>query len=123
MFEQFKEWVALTVPASTYAFSRGMWQDGPEVAQQWFCALLQMPGAAPDVDDRRPRYRVLLLGPRNGREHAGAIQATAEALAQAALGDIAPCGAASVRAIGEPVGPGYTAENRPWYSVDFQVLF
>ncbi|WP_082900695.1 phage tail termination protein [Achromobacter insolitus] len=123
MFEQFKDWVALTIPSHLYTYSRGMWQDSAAVAESWFCALLQMPGPGPDVDDRRPRYRVLLLGPRNGRQHAGDIQAHAEALVQAAMGEVVPCGAASVRAIGEPVGPGYTTENRPWYSVDFQVLF
>lgn len=123
MFEQFKEWVALTIPPSLYTYSRGMWQDSAAVAESWFCVLLQMGGPSPDVDDRRPRYRVLLLGPRSSRQHSGEIQAHAEALVQAAMGDVAPCGAASVRAIGEPVGPGYTTENRPWYSVDFQVLF
>jgi hypothetical protein len=99
-----------------------MWIDSPSVNGAFIASVQQMGGPAPDVEDRVIRFKVILLGPRDGRKHVVAVEQTMESLAQAALGDSSPCGAASVRAVGEAVGPGYTSENRPWYSLDFEVL-
>ena len=123
MFDAFVAWMQLTILESTYVYSRGMWMDTDQTLGRYIAAVLQSGGSAPDVDDRRARYRVILLGPRNTRNAAPQISADLEALALAALGNSRPCGAASVRAIGEPVGAGYTTENRAWYSLDFEVLF
>lgn len=75
------------------------------------------------VDIRRLRFKVILLGPKGVRKHVVDVGNSIETLAQVALGDSVPCGAASVRAIGEPIGPGYTTENRAWYSLDLEVLY
>lgn len=123
MFDAFVDWLKLTVSADRYSYSRGMWVDSPALETVWIAAVLANGGPGPDVEDRRARFRLLLLGPRNGRQYADDVQADMETLMQAALGDSKPCGAASVRAIGEPSGPGYTAENRAWVSIDFEVLF
>ncbi|MCI2809390.1 phage tail termination protein [Eoetvoesiella caeni] len=122
MLNEFKEW-AEAVLGSAYVYSMGMWTDRPGIAESKICAIQGNGGPGPDVDDRRARFRVILLGPANGRQHAAAIMADVQALALAALGDSVPCGAARVRAIGEPTGPGYTNETRAWFSLDFEVLF
>jgi hypothetical protein len=122
MYDSFVDWVR-SVLGDSYEYSRGQWVDGPDLQDVWIAAIHHNGGPGPDVEDRRQRYRVILLGPRNGREHSVAITSHIESLVQATLGDSLPCGAASVRAIGEPVGPGYTTENRAWYSLDLQVLF
>lgn len=121
MFDAFIEWVKATV-GQEYLYSRGMWIDSPAVNDKFIASVQQMGGSAPDVEDRIIRFKVILLGPRDGRKHVIPVEQTMESLAQAALGDSSPCGAASVRAVGEAVGPGYTSENRPWYSLDFEVL-
>ena len=123
MFDAFLAWLKLTIAESDYVYSRGMWVDHKDVFDKSIAAVLQIGGPAPDVDDRRPRYRLILLGPRNRRDQAPQLHAHMEALMQAALGDSVPCGAASVRAITEPMGAAYTTENRAWYSLDFEVLF
>ncbi|MBV7482525.1 hypothetical protein [Bordetella sp. BOR01] len=123
MFDAFVDWLKLTASPTRYTYSRGMWIDSLALADTWIAVVLATGGPGPDVDDRRQRFRVLLLGPRNGRQYADDIQVDMESLAAAALGDSAPCAAASVRAIGEPSGPGYTTENRAWVSLDFEVLF
>lgn len=122
MYDHFVDWLKLTL-GSKYEYSRGMWVDRPELANTWIAAVLANGGPRPDVEDRRPRFRVLLIGPRNGRQYADDVQADMELLMQASLGDSRPCGAASVSAIGEPSGPGYTTETRAWVSLDFEVLF
>ncbi len=121
MFDAFTDWLKVVV-GDGYLYSRGMWIDSPSVNGAFIASVQQMGGSAPDVEDRVIRFKVILLGPRDGRKHVVAVEQTMESLAQAALGDSSPCGAASVRAVGEAVGPGYTSENRPWYSLDFEVL-
>ncbi|MFM9867045.1 phage tail termination protein [Achromobacter xylosoxidans] len=121
VFDAFVEWVT-SIVGPGYLYSRGMWVDSPAVHGDFIASIQKMGGPEPDVEDRRPRFKVILLGPRDGRKHAISVEQTMESLAQAALGDSSPCGAASVRAVGEAVGPGYTSENRPWYSLDFEVL-
>lgn len=122
MFNEFVEWLRLTL-GTKYQYSRGMWVDSSALVTARIAAIYAMGGPQPDVDDRRPRFRVLLLGPQNGRQYAADIQTDMELLMQAVQGDLLPCGAASVLAIGEPAGPAYTTENRPWMSLDFQVTF
>lgn len=122
MMDEFKEWVE-SILGATYAYSMGMWTDRTGIDGQYVCAIQQNGGPGPDVDDRRQRFRVIVLGPTNGRQHVEQVRAGIEALATAALGNSVPCGAARVRAIGEPTGPGYTGENRAWFSLDFEVLF
>lgn len=123
MFNDFKAWVAGHF-GSKYQYSMGAWIDAPSNTNTWFCALYKMGGPAIDSGEvRRPRYRVLLVGPQSGRQHAAAIVADLESLIQLSMGDTKPCGAASVRALGEIVGPAYTTENRAWASVDFQITF
>lgn len=120
----FKEW-AEAVLGSGYVYSFGMWLETAEAATQTFCVIQGAGGPDPVVDDRRPRVRVILLGRRNERGDAKKLSIDAGALMQAATHEArtVPCGAANVRAIGEPVGPGFTTENRAWFQVDFEVLF
>lgn len=122
MFEALVDWLT-AVLGEAYEVSSGQLVDGPDLAETWIAAVVQNGGPPVSVDDRRQRYRVILLGPRNGRQHVSTINQNIESLVRAAMGDAVPCGGASVRAIGEPVGPGYTTENRAWYSLDLQVLF
>ena len=122
MYSHFMDWVE-SIVGSTFQMSSGQWQDHPGLDDIWVAAVLSQGSLAIDVDDRKPRYKVIVLGPRNGRQHVMALAAVAEALAEATLGDLLPCGAASVRVMSEPTGPGYTTEDRVWFSVDFQLIY
>lgn len=122
MFDEFKTWVE-SIIGSGYVYSMGMWTDRSGISTSSICAIQQTGGPNPDVDDRRRRFKVILLGPVNSRQSAGAIKLAADSLADASLALPAPCGAARIGMIGEPVGPGYTTENRAWFSMEFEVLF
>lgn len=123
MFNEFAAWVQAVLGAQ-YQASRGQWVDSPALANVWIASIHAVGGGAVSVDDRRPRYRVILLGPRNGRQHADAVGRAADSLITAAIdGALTPCGATHLRAINEPTGPGYTTENRVWFSLDFEVTF
>src|SRR5690606_39737204 len=98
-----------------------MWVDHVALNDAFICAIQSVGGPQIDVEDRRPRFRVILLGPRNGRQHAAEVQGHAEALIIAAMESEPPCGAAHLRVISEVTGPGYTSENRAWCSIELQV--
>ena len=122
MFDEVLEWIK-AVLGQDYQYSRGMWVDHQGVFDSFICSVQGSGGPAIDVDDRRPRFRVILLGPREGRQHVRQVQEDAERLLLATLELEAPCDAASIRAMGEVTGPGYTTENRPWCQVDLQIAF
>lgn len=121
MFDEMADWLESILP--DYIISSGMWVDHPGVYDRFICSLQSSGGSAIDVDDRRPRFRILLLGPREGREHVGKVQVDAERLLLETYQGEPPCGAAVLRAMGEVTGPGYTTENRPWCQVDLQITF
>lgn len=121
-FDAFLDWIKAAL-GEGYQYSRGMWVDNSTLDDA-FIAVIQQAGGSPTVVDvRRQRFKVILLGPKAKRKHVADVGNAIEILAQTALGSSVPCGAAYVRAIGEPVGPGYTTENRAWYSLDLEVLF
>lgn len=120
MFNELKVWIEVIL-GRRYIYSRGAWIDGPNV--EYICAIYATGGSAIDVEDRRPRFRVLLVGPQQNKQAAGLISNDIEKLVQASLDSAPPCGAASLRVITEPSGPGYTEENRAWFSVDFQITY
>ncbi|RCS70175.1 phage tail termination protein [Vibrio casei] len=119
MFNNLKEWIE-SILTQHYMYSKGEWVETE--ALQFICALYGMGGSAIDVDDRRPRFKVLLAGPQNSRHSASLLEEDIELIIQASM-ESQPCGAASIRAITEPSGPGYTTENRAWVSVDFQITY
>lgn len=108
--------------ALAYAFSVGMWIDAPAFFDKNICAIRHAGGSPTVVDDRRQRFQIILLGPRNKRESALALLDDANKLITAAISGIVPCAAANIRAMSEVIGPGYTAENRAWVQVDFEVV-
>lgn len=127
MLNELKDWIQAVLPEYTYF--RGQWVDTEANTTKFVASIHRGGGPMPDVDVRRPRFRLILLGPRihpitgtDGRQFAEQVEQHMEALMQAALGDSLPCGAASVR-ISEPLGPGYTTENRAWVSADLQIIF
>lgn len=122
MITEFQDWVATIL--SGYAFTYGQWVERSAIDSNRYCVVQAASGPAPVVDTRYPRFRVVLLGQRNQRGDTKQLLSDASALIQAGIEkDSLPCGAANVRAMGEPSGPGFTAENRAWVQVDFEVIF
>lgn len=122
MLDEFTDWLEDLLPG--YVMVTGAWQDDPTMAASSFAAVRQNPAGSPVVGVRRSRFHVTLLGPRNGRQHQQALMGDATELAAKAITRATiPCGAAHVVSMGEAQGPGLTVENRPWASLDFELIF
>lgn len=116
------DWVQAAIGDTWKMADGGIPADG-KLDKARVCVVKGEGGPAPDVDDRRPRYRIILLGPAKDRADKAAVRNACEAIMQAVLGESAPCGVAGIRAMGEPIGPAYTAEDRAWMSLNLQLTY
>jgi hypothetical protein len=123
VFDAFIAWLKLTIPDTDYVYSRGMWIENKDLNASKIISIRQDGGPPTDVDDRRARYKVIMLGARDKREDAPTVSADINTLVLAALDGSKPCESAGIRAMSEPTGPGFTTEGRAWYSLDFEVTF
>lgn len=123
MFDEFKVWVE-GVLGNSYRYFQGNWIEDPGTHGDYFCSI-RSSGSAPTADKRVVQLDLILAGPRNERGAAARVRVDAERLMAFATAEdrLVPCGAANLRALREPVGPGYTSENRAWYSLTFEVIF
>lgn len=122
MIKELQEWISAQLP--TYTPFIGSWDDVPNLHNNYLFAV-QGSGGTPQVDTRYDIFRVLLLGPRNGRQHQLQVMGDANLLVDSTLreGAIIPCGAANLRSLGGPIGPALTTENRVFVSLSFQIIF
>lgn len=124
MYEAVKDWIEGFL-GSRYIYAQGQWVESEENYEKSFCVIASDGGQKPMVDVRRGNFRVILVGARGVREQSQSLYADASALIDAAISDdrVLPCGAANISSLGEPVGPGFTVEQRCWYQVNFEVIF
>jgi hypothetical protein len=118
-------WIQAVPELSSYVPSRGAWVESDALADRRILALISEGGPKPDVSSRTMRVRVLLLGKRMERNVAGAvvnIEGHANALVDRTLAEFKSGCLTQIRAISDIVGPGYTAEGRPWYEANFECL-
>lgn len=116
----FLDWCK-AVNGTGYLYWIGDWIDTTANAGAFYCAVRADGGLRPNVDDRRARYSVVLLGRRDERADSKQLLETAQAMMLASIAGITPCGVAQIRALGEPMGPSVTTENRPWVKLAFEV--
>lgn len=118
-------WVQAVPELASYVPSRGAWVESDALADQRVLALIQEGGPKPDVSSRTLRVRVLLLGKRMERNVAGAvveIENHAHALMDRTFAEFKSGCLTQISAISDIVGPGYTAEGRPWYEINLSLI-
>lgn len=123
MFDDFRDWIKLLLGES-YRYTQGQWVEDQSSEGDFYCAIRTEGGSAPDVDDRRVMIHVTLLGPRNDRGAVKALGIACQTLMTELVADerSLPCNASNIGAAGEPIGPGYTTENRVWFTLGFSLL-
>lgn len=122
-YKDLEEWLRIFLTTPVYKYQYGEFSESPTEGDQYFCVLRANSGPAPVADDRTKRFTVIIIGRRQNRTDGAQMLADAEKIMRAAMGEIMPCGAAGVRALSEPVGPGYSNENRPFMQIEIQIIF
>lgn len=121
----FCDWFAATPGSNAYMLARGRFDDSTELSGQRVAVVQQMGGRAPQLTLEFPQVRLILMGVRDGRSVPGEVPAI-ETFAQAVF-DRAwevpriDC-LMQINRLGSIMGPYYTTEDRPWYSLNFEVI-
>ena len=124
MIDKVFEWLESVLPAGRYQMFEGQWVESAADKDKFYAVVQSSGGMSPLVKMRRPSYRVVLIGPRNKRSEAATLKQDVEVIFNAALDvNSVPCGATIITPIGEPVGPGFTTENRAHIQLDLRVFF
>lgn len=124
-YEDFVAWFNEVPGAEVYTRARGAWNDSTMAADKRFAVIKFQGGPKPDVDRFSVTVDVLLLGKKQERQTAGAlpnIEEFAYALVQRSMQSWCSGRITAIRSIGGVTGPGFTAEDRPWYSLSFQLV-
>lgn len=122
MVNEFADWIIRELTG--YLLAIGHFVEDPASRNQWVVVVRQLPSTRPNTDLRRAIFPVILLGPRGSRGSRGKVMEDANKLVEAVIRrDDVPCGAAHIISLGEAQGPGITAEDRVWASLDFELIF
>lgn len=123
MIDELEQWIVNTPKSNPYQLFIGEWVEANQDANKFYLTIRQDGGMAPFVDVRKANFVIILVGRRNIRSDAQFLNTDANAIMQAVMDGLAPCGAANITAMGEPVGPGFTTEGRAFYQLNLQVTF
>lgn len=126
IFEDFTAWFSGAPGADVYTRARGTWVDSPTNDDKRFAVFSMQGGFAPDVDSISPHVQILLIGRKGERNVAGAlpdIENFAYSLILRSMSTFCSGSITAVRSItSAPTGPGFTTEDRPWYTLNFELM-
>jgi hypothetical protein len=123
-YDDLVAWFNATPGADAYTRARGTWVDSPANDAKRFAVFQFQGGPKPDVDRYTATVDVLLLGKKGERNVAGAlpdIENFAYSLLERSIQLNCSGRITQIRCIGGVTGPGYTAEDRPWYRLAFSL--
>lgn len=122
--ETIEEWL-VPIIGPGFEIRYAPWIETGEDAETTYCVIGSAGGPGPAVQVRRKNYNVFFIGTRNNPGQSEQLLQTAEIVMDALNSEDGPvpCGAAIAAAIGEPVGPGLTEDNRAWVQINMQVTF
>lgn len=101
--------------------ARGMWRDSVASPTKRY-AQVMLDGGRPPVVASYNLVKLTLLGPQKGTAVAGELEQIAVNLRERLYTDYKACDVAQIRLVGGIIGPGYTAEDRPWVELNLEIL-
>lgn len=120
--DSLRDWLKETPALSTFKEQLGPWSDTSANLTDSLFSITQQGGRRGMPETRFPQIRLVLLGPQKGRSAAHALGDTANAIADRLQNDYQACGIAQISLLGDIIGPGYTAEDRPWYELNLELI-
>ena len=121
-FEDVEAWLKLHITGYSHVFAP--WVETGQDSTTKYCVLAGDGGLKPVAEARAKNFTVFLIGPVRSQQAAKTLLTDAGlVMAAIMVGEVLPCSAANIVALGEPVGPGLTSENRAWVQINIQVMF
>lgn len=123
MISTFSQWLQTIPGASAYTLARGQFVEHTTDDGK-FVAIIQQQGGGRPVDVIQfPQIRLTLMGRRDQRGDVLAVEQFANLVVQTALetGGLDQC-IIHLTPLGSIMGPYYTAENRPVFGLNFELI-
>jgi hypothetical protein len=117
-----REWFLVDTLFADFEFCRGGWRDTPGNKAKCLAAMIGQGGGGPLGSINWQSVRVVLLGPVDGKAQQVAVEDAALSTMHRLETDFQACGIAHIKLQGGIIGPGTTAENRPWYELNFSLM-
>lgn len=115
------QWMQEDSRLAALRFYRGMWQDDVSNATERLCCIAVSGGRTPVIDTDYSTVDVWLLGASNNEAELLPIEELAYGIRDRLKADWRVCGVIQLKLLGQPVGPGFTDENRVWWRVTLEV--
>lgn len=123
MINTFAQWFQTIPGASAYMLARGQFVDSTADAGQFVAIIQQQGGGRPVGAIQFPQMRLTLMGRRDQRGDVLAVEQFANLVLKTALetGGLDQC-IIHLTPLGSIMGPYYTAENRPVFGLNFEMI-
>lgn len=122
--DAFLEWLQAYTVTTGYSISRGMWTESTATSGKKFAAIWIASGSPPIAGVVQfPQIRLIITGTVGGRSKGETpdIEAYAHGIIEAAISNHCTDNIVNVRPMGGIQGPYYTANDRPWYEMNFEL--
>ena len=121
----FLAWLQTYAATTGYSVSRGMWVESSTTSDKKYVAIWAQSGRAPVAGFvQYPQIRLIVSGTHGGRAkgETPAIEQYAHDIIEAALENSCTDDIANVVPMGGIQGPYYTAADRPFYELNFELI-
>lgn len=121
----FLEWLTEYTTTTGYTVSRGMWLESDANSGKKYVSVWIDSGRAPIAGEvQYPQIRLAVAGRKNGRALGDTpiVEQYAHDIITAAIENSCTDQIVMVRPTGSIQGPIYTATDRPWYEINFELI-
>lgn len=115
------QWLQEDPDLAPLRYYRGMWQDDVSNSTERLCCITVSGGRVGATDTDYSTVDVWLLGATNDEAELLPIENLAYQIRDRLKADWRVCGVVQLKLLGQPVGPGFTEENRVWWRVTLEV--
>lgn len=100
----------------------GMWTDTAANKTKYIIAIKRDGGNGNTVTRNIGRVSVIFLGPQGDKAAKVPLEQAVENIVARVRTEYKACGIAQIKLLGGIIGPGYTAETRAWFELNFEII-
>lgn len=106
-----------------YSFALGRWTETTNTASNRYIVLRQYGARRPILSMRFVGVQVLIVGKRDEQSGISAVSQFANGLHDFVQQRKTGCSVVAVNTVTDVVGPSYTAEGRPVFELNFEMMY
>ena len=100
----------------------GQWEDNTANKSKYIIAIRYDGGSGNTVTRNIGRVSVVFLGPVDNKAAKVPLEQAVENIVARTRTEYKACGIAQIKLLGGIIGPGYPAEKRAWFELNFEII-